>query len=607
MVHIERKTLSDLVLAAAKEYAERPAFDLFWNGRLEEPVTYAQLGARSTGVASLLRALGVGPGDRVMILAENRPGWPVAYFGISLAGAISVPVLLDFSTDQVREVASHAGVRVVCATERSLEKLREAGLLEGDLPVLLIDSMDDAGLEVLEGGERRRREYAPDFTPVFPDPDETASLIYTSGTTGHSKGVMLSHASLVFEVEASRSIFKAYPRDRFFSVLPLAHTYECTIGMLIATASGARTTYLGRPPTASVLLPALHEVRPTVMLTVPLIIEKIYRTKVKPSLESHPLYRFPLTRPLATKIAGRKLLASLGGAIRFFGIGGAALAPDVEAFLKASGFPYAIGYGLTETAPLVAGSSVGKTVLRSTGPALKGVEVRIVDQEGRVVGGVGAPRDARPGAEGEIQVRGPNVMKGYYRDPERTREAFTEDGWFRTGDLGAMDRKGRLFIKGRLKSVIVGPSGENIYPEEIESLLNLSDYVEESLVYEGEKGELVALIVLSERAKTLYAALEDGIKEAGRAAQEGVHEVTREVGEFVQQVTSAAKEGTEQVRRGVEDVVKELVAMVNRRLPGFSRIRKVEIREEPLEKTATHKIRRFLYTTQRDGNDRQTS
>jgi long-chain acyl-CoA synthetase len=262
-------------------------------------------------------------------------------------------------------------------------------------------------------------------------------------------------------------------------------------------------------------------------------------------------------------------MATFGNSLRFFGIGGAALAPEVEAFLYKGGFPYAIGYGLTETAPMLAGAPPFKTVLRSTGPAMKGVQLRIMDAEGRVIAGTGAPGGGKPLAEGEIQAHGPNVMLGYYKDPERTKEVFTEDGWFRTGDLGCLDAKGRLFIRGRLKAMILGASGENIYPEEIESVLNASGLVEESLVYEGEKGELVALVVLNERTRTLIAA-------AGDAAENVAHSF-----------------GDAATRAG--EILNDLKTGANKRLAAFSRIKRVEIHHEPFEKTATQKIKRFLY------------
>jgi long-chain acyl-CoA synthetase len=329
---------------------------------------------------------------------------------------------------------------------------------------------------------------------------------------------------------------KIFSRDRLLSVIPLAHTYECTLGMLTAVMSGASVTYLDKPPSPAILLPAMQTLRPTAIVSVPLFIEKICRNLIFPALGKSPFYKLPPPRLIALKAAGNRLMAAMGSSIRFFGIGGAPLAEDVEYFLRKAGFPYSPGYGLTETSPLVAGTAPYRFPFRSAGLVLKGVEVRIGD-------------------DGEIQVRGPNVMLGYYRDEERTRSVFTGDGWFKTGDIGSLDRKGRLFIRGRLKALILGPSGENIYPEEIEELIHTSQLVEVALVIPGERGELVALIVISEKAKTALAALEDGLE--------------------------------------------ELKNQVNKRLAAFSRLNRIEVRGEPVEKTPTQKIKRFLYSTEK--------
>ncbi|MCL2472523.1 MAG: AMP-binding protein, partial [Treponema sp.] len=372
----------------------------------------------------------------------------------------------------------------------------------------------------------------PDNFPEVNEEDP-ASILYTSGTTGSSKGVVLTHRNLVFIAVTARNLLKIYSRDRLLSVIPLAHTYECSLGMLTEVASGASVTYLDKPPSPAVLLPAMQALRPTAMVTVPLFIEKICRQKIFPEMEKSPLYKNPLTRPLVVFIAGQKLMAAFGSSIRIFGIGGAPLAEDVERFLRKTGFPYTPGYGLTETSPLVSGSEPYKFPPRSCGAVLKGVDVRIGD-------------------DGEIQVQGPNVMMGYYRDEERTKETFTEDGWLKTGDLGRLDNNNNLFIQGRSKALILGPSGENIYPEEIESILSTSNLVEDALVIPGERGELVALIVLSEKAQTMIAAIGDSLE--------------------------------------------ELKNTVNTKLAAFSRLNRIEIQKEPFEKTATLKIKRFLYT-----------
>lgn len=568
MLRLERRTLTELALTAAEHFGGKKLFSVVGEEGERDELSYAEFGSRVRSFPGLLEGIGVKAGDRVMILSENRPEWPIAYFGIALSGAVSVPILTEFLPEHIRSVAEHAEIRAICATARTLPKLAESGI-SPSIPIVRLDLLEAETVQVSSNGKTETLALSDKKSFPQVQEDDLASIIYTSGTTGNSKGVMLAHRNIIFDAQACRSIIKIYPRDRFLSVLPLAHTYECTIGMVIALINGASVAYLDRPPTPTALLPALREIRPTIMLTVPLIMEKIYRNRIGPALEAHPLYKFPLTRRIAVKAAGRKLLGTFGGAIRFFGIGGAALAPEVEAFLHAAGFPYAIGYGLTETAPLLAGAGPFKTVLRSTGPALTGVDLRIVDAGGRVLAGVGAPDGGQPEAEGEIQARGPNVMLGYYKDPERSAEALTPDGWFRTGDLGCFDSKGRLFIRGRLKAMILGPSGENIYPEEIESVLNASGLVEESLVYAGEKGELVALVVLNERARTLIAAAED--------------------------VAAGAMEGAKEVFGKAAELLSDLRSNSNRRLAVFSRIHRVEVHHEPFEKTATQKIKRFLY------------
>ena len=488
---------------------------MYRDGGAYTRLSYEEMGKRAAAFAYMLRQRGVSPGDRVMILAENRPEWPIAYFGTALAGAVSVPVLTDFSSAQIGYIASHADISALCFTARTIPK---TGEISPSVPAIRID-LEAVGTVL-------------GSLSVEVEEDDPSSIIYTSGTTGSSKGVMLSHKNLVFTASASRSLMKIYSRDRLLSVIPLAHTYECSLGMLTAVMSGASITYLDKPPSPAVLLPAMQDLRPTAMVTVPLFIEKICRQRIFPKMQKSPLYKFPLTRPLVRFLAGQKLLSSLGSAIRFFGIGGAPLAADVERFLRKAGFPYSPGFGLTETAPLVAGTAPYKFPPQSSGQVLKGTELRIADN-------------------GEIQVRGPNVMLGYYRDEEKTREVFTEDGWFKTGDLGRMDKKGFLYIYGRLKALILGPSGENIYPEEIESILSTSTLVEDALVVPGDRGELVALIVLSEKAQTMLAALGDSLE--------------------------------------------ELKNTVNKKLAAFSRLSRIEIQKEPFEKTPTQKIKRFLY------------
>jgi long-chain acyl-CoA synthetase len=337
------------------------------------------------------------------------------------------------------------------------------------------------------------------------------------------------------------------------SILPLFHTIESTLGLVIPIIKGASVYYLDKPPTASALLPALLKVKPTVMIAVPLVIEKIFRNKILPEFNKRilvrGLYKIPTIRKRLHKIAGKKLMHTFGGELQMFCIGGAALAADVERFLKEAGFPYAIGYGLTETSPLVTGSNPEGVRLRSAGKAMKWMEVKIDNPD---------PKNG----EGEVLIKGPNVMKGYYKDTEKTNDVFTSDGWFKSGDLGVIDKDGYLFIKGRSKNVIIGSNGKNIYPEEVESIINEFPFVSESLVIKSG-AQLNAKIYLN------------------------FEEIDQE---FRIQKLSEPK-----TREIINKILADLLIQINERVNTFSRINKIIEQREPFEKTPTQKIKRYLY------------
>ena len=398
----------------------------------------------------------------------------------------------------------------------------------------------------------------------IPKPDDIAVIIYTSGTTSKPKGVMLTHAALCAQVTISSSIFPVDGDDTFLSVLPLSHTYECSIGMIYPFSMGARIVYLDRPPTASALMPALRAVRPTVMLIVPLVIEKIYRHQVLAKFNStrfwRTLYRIGFMRRYLNRMAGKKLMKLFGGRLRFLGIGGAKLDGGAEKFLLEAKIPYAIGYGLTETAPLLAGAAPSQVRLGSTGPQAPGVELRLenINPETR---------------QGEIVARTPSAMVGYFKNPEATKEVFTTDGWFRTGDLGEFDKDGWLYIKGRLKNMIVGPGGENIYPEDIETVLNSHVCIADSIVTEQE-GRLIALVHFNREE---IESMIDGWREEWEGKKE------------------AWEAKTEQLK-------KEIMDFVNAKVNRFSRISEVVEEKDDFVKTPTQKIKRFLYNkNKKDG------
>jgi len=376
---------------------------------------------------------------------------------------------------------------------------------------------------------------------------------------------MLSHYNICMQLTVIPPLFDFNQQDVLLSILPLSHTYECTLGMIFPFARGSRVVYLDRPPTASALMPALAEVRPTVMASVPLIMEKIYRSKVKPKFEStrllRTLYGWGWSRRLLHRMAGRQLMRLFGGRMRLFAIGGAKFDSEAEQFLLDARFPYAIGYGLTETAPLLAGAVGDMVRVGSTGPALKGIGIRLDNVNAET-------------GQGEIVVDTPCVMRGYYKNEEATREVFTDDGWFRTGDLGAITPDGWIYIKGRLKNMIVGPSGENIYPEDIESVLNSHVCIADSIVTEQE-GRLVALVHFN---RDEIEAMIDDWRDEWNTKKE------------------AWEAKTEQLK-------KEIMDFVNAKVSRFSRISEVVEEKEEFIKTPTQKIKRFLYNRNKKGTD----
>jgi len=561
MYTLDRLSLVDMIEQSARHYSSRPALSLVGGERY----TYSQVEKATRRLGTMLRSYGIGKGDKVALLAENSPLWGMAYLSVIRIGAVVVPILTDFTPDQIDNIIRHSDARAVFCSDRMFPKLHP-----GNAALLVLD-LATARRRDIDSGQKSQD--LPDdaaldsFVPAESDPETLAMIVYTSGTTGLSKGVMLSHSNIISNALACKSIIILHRLDRLLSILPLAHTYEFTIGFIIPFMAGSHIHYLDRPPSATVLLPALKAIRPTIMLSVPLVIEKIYRSSIKPTLEGMKLYSRPLFRTILIKFAGMKLKKTFGGRLRFFGVGGAPLSADVEEFLKTAGFPYAIGYGLTETSPLLAGCNPAHTHLHSTGPALKGVSLRIADAKGQQ-------------GEGEIQAKGANVFKGYFKDEARTREAFTEDGWFRTGDLGLVDEKKRLFVRGRLKTMILGASGENIYPEEVEAVLNQSPFVAESLVVEGESGLTAYVCLKNEVLENLEARFQDGLE----AAESMSSKVGSAIGHAFGDAEKAAGKLLETIRREAND-----------KLAAFSKIRAIELRNEPFEKTPTQKIKRFLY------------
>ena len=529
-------TLNKVFKYTTSKYSDRTMAQFVDGG---QKYTYATFRERCNMLSTRLWRFGISAGDKVAILSQNMPNWTLAFFAATAFGRVAVPILPDSSENEVNNILSHSESKVLFISQRLLYKLSQESL---DRLTLVVD------IETLDFIKCRKEDFQCNGFVKDPQPEDLATIIYTSGTTGKAKGVMLSHRNICHNLVASFKAQPCYKKDRFLSILPMAHAYEMCVSSLYSMYVGACCYYLPKPPTPSILIPAMHKVKPTIMLSVPLIIEKVYHQSVVPTIQKSRLLRWMDEHmpKLLYWFIGRQLVKKFGGKLRFFGVGGSKLDTKVEEFLIKCNFPYAVGYGLTETAPLVCNVIVNKRKrLGSIGVASYNVEIKL-DNPNPETG------------EGEIVCRGDNVMLGYYKDPERTIKVLDEYGWFRTGDIATMDKNGYYYIKGRLNNTILGPSGENIYPEEIEMVINNIPVVDESLVME-KNGELVALV------------------------------------KFQDNVLNWNQESEDQFFEKVDNLKKSVMEFVNKTVGKHSKINKVEAMKEPFEKSATQKIRRFKY------------
>lgn len=528
-------TLGKLYDYSTRRFADNRISQVIDTGK---EYTYKSFKQSCDNLSKRLTQFGIGASDKVAIFAQNMPEWSIAFFSIVPFGRIAIPILPESSANEVTNILNHSESKVLFVSKKLLPNVSQESL---DKLTLVID------IETFEEIKKDDSKFTCDGKVAMPMPEDIATIIYTSGTTGNAKGVVLSHRNLSSCVA---SCFHAQPRnekDRWLSILPMSHTLELTLGVLYPMYVGASVYYMSKPPVPALLLKAIKIVRPTTMLTVPLIIEKIYRSSILPTIKKSRVLSWMNTHAnlLMCKIIGLKLKKTFGGKLTFFGIGGAKLDTEVETFLLRAGFPYAVGYGLTETSPLLT-FTVGKTrAPGSIGYTMKGVSLRL-DNINPETG------------EGEIVAKGPNVMLGYYKDPERTRKAFTEDGWFKTNDLACLDAKGRYYIKGRLSNMILGASGENIYPEEIEQVINGIEDVDESIIV-PRNGKLVALVTFNENT------------------------------------IDWNQEGEDEFFRKIEAYKAKILSIVNKNVNRTSKVSDVQILKEPFEKTATRKIRRFKY------------
>lgn len=536
----EFNSLADLYGYSIKKFGKRTASDYVDGG---QRYTYDEIDDVCRRASRLLANFGIMPYNKVAIFSQNMPNWAIAFFAITAFGRIAVPMLTELTENEIRNILTHSDSKALFVSRKLLTKVPQDVLDRMSVVICL----DDFSII-----QNRDEDYTCDGQLCKPREDDTAAILYTSGTTGNAKGVMLSHRNFCANVLAAWHAQKVYKHDTFLSILPLAHAYELSIGMLYPFATGAMVYYVPKPPTPSVLIKALKVIRPTVMLSVPLVIEKIYRSSVLPTItKSAVLSWLEKNIPfLLYFIVGIKLKSVFGGRLKFFGVGGAKLDPAVETFLHKALFPYAIGYGLTETAPLICDAAPFKTKVGSTGKPSHGVQVRL--------------HNVNPATgEGELVVKGNCLMRGYYKDYSRTQEVITPDGWFHTGDLAMCDKKGRYYIKGRMGNMILGASGENIYPEEIECVINSIEGINESLVVERD-GQLVALV------------------------------------HFNDNVLDWDFESEHKFLSNLEERKKAILEYVNSRVNKNSRINEVKVQKEPFIKTATKKIKRFRYKNKED-------
>lgn len=529
-------TLAKLYEYATTVYSKKQYTQ--WYDTKEGGYTYSSFKGKCDSLSKKLTQYGIGAGDKVAILSQSMPNWSVAFFSIVPFGRIAIPILPDSSVNEVTNILEHSESKVIFVSQKLASKVSQECR---DKMILVID-IDT--FEVLQSNDEK---FTCDGRTSIPTPDDIATIIYTSGTTGSAKGVVLSHRNLASNVISCYHSCKRTDKDRWLSVLPMAHTLEMTLCMLYPMYCGATVYYLPKPPVASLLMKALKMVKPTTMLTVPLIIEKVYKGSVLPTIQKSRTLTWmdKNMNGLMCRIIGMKLKATFGGHMSFYGIGGAKLDPEVENFLLKAKFPYAIGYGLTETSPLLGYSMHSWRTVGSFGYPVYNVKLKLHNVNPET-------------GEGEIIAKGPNVMLGYYKDPARTKSVFTEDGWFRTSDIAVQDEKGRFSIKGRNNNMILGPSGENIYPEEIENVINNVEGVSESIVVERD-GKLIALVQPDENYIQWDNESEDKLYEKLDAWKA------------------------------------KLLKITNKNVSKASQVSSVEVMKEPFEKTATQKIRRFKY------------
>ena len=512
-----------------------------------ETFTYADLAKNIEMFKIFLTDARITKRNKIAICARNSARWAMAFWQINVNGCVAVPLLADFHPNSVSALTNHSDSVLLFTDEDIWEKLHPE-----QMPALkaAINVKDSSLLwhrdeKVAKAWKKREKVFAkkhphgisPKQVAYSTDNlDKLAIINYTSGTTGNPKGVMLTYGAISDTDEFSNSHFPNHPGETIVSMLPMAHMYGLAIEFIHPNIDGVTVYFLGKTPSPTTLLKAMKEVKPYMVVTVPLVMEKIYEKSIKPALEKKQwYYSIPYSKKLIYKIIRKKVLSAFGGRVRCFIMGGAPLKPEVEQCFKKIHLPFTVGYGMTEACPLLGWEWWPDFVPGSCGKPVH--EIRIDSSDPKRVAG-------------EIQARGENITVGYYKNPEANAVAFTDDGWFRTGDLGTMDDEGNIFIRGRIKSMILNSSGQNIYPEEVEAVLSGCPYVLESLVVE-RNGKLVALV---------YAEVPEDMDDASR-----------------------------------KDIPDQIRVAANNALPAYSKINKVELMKSPFEKTPKMSIKRYLY------------
>ena len=534
--------LKNLEETVREQWTHRALCD--YNG---DSFTYAQLAINVERFRIFFSAAGINKGDKVAICARNSARWAMTFWGINVNGRVAVPLLADFHPDNVSTLTNHSDSVVLFVDDDIWAKMNpdDTPNLKAAINVKNGNLLWDRDKTVADAWENRKKAFEQQYpNGMFPEQvsypddnlDDLAIINYTSGTTGNPKGVMLTYGAMADTDDFANNRFPNKPGETIVSMLPLAHMYGLAIEFIHPNVDGVTVYFLGKTPSPTTLLKAMQDIKPYMVVTVPLVMEKIYANAIKPALEkAKPLLGIPGVSHLIYRKARNKVIEAFGGAVRCFIMGGAALNPEAERCFKKIHLPYTVGYGMTEACPLLGYEWWTKFVPGSCGKPVH--ELRIDSEDPQKIAG-------------EIQAKGRNLTIGYYKNPEATAAAFTEDGWFRTGDLGIIDSKGNIFIRGRLKSMILNSSGQNIYPEEVEAVVNNCEYVEECVVVDRD-GKITALV---------YPALPEDMDD--------------------------------ETKDTIPNVIRD---QANQSLPNYSKIVKVEFVNEPFEKTPKMSIKRFLY------------